>query len=146
MSENYADLVNAAENPAPAGPWDGPIGSVVQIDPTYVPEAAGKVYEVVKKNRTTVEVRSETGKHIRVDRTLLAPATRAFAEVLEVSSLTLGSVVTFKVNFRDVTTDMRFVVLAVNRDDTYRLARLGGDAGRYFKSVRGSVITHVTDL
>lgn len=129
--------------PAPEHrPIEAVVGGVVEFNPTYLDPKRkadkallGKAVRIEKVNPRTIVVVDEVGNRIRTESWMLQPTKRTFTPA-EGPQITLGTLVRLRGK-----TDL-FTVVAI-KAGTYNLALVGGNDGRYYRSVPLSQITYV---
>lgn len=111
--------------------WDAYAGQVVQMK---APRAGTELVKIVKTNPKKAKVVKENGEQWAVPYSFLhatdadEAATFTLAEPDE--QMTLGSIVKWKSGAKP-----GLYVICGSRAGTYKVAQLGGDAGRYYSSV-----------
>jgi hypothetical protein len=109
------------------------VGDIVEMKH---PAHAGEVYKVVGFGRTKVTIEAEDGTRYKIAEAGVRKTERPFTSTAPTApTVWPGTVVEMnpgvKVSGAGDLTGRRFVVLALPRDGKVRLARLGGDNGRY---------------
>lgn len=107
------------------------VGMIVDVS---APGYTDRPWKVVKINPRSIGLQDESGRSLRADAFYLTPSDATFTAGAR-ERFVIGQVVKFHGG--------DFVVIKTGTGDTYNLAKLGGDAGRYYRSIPATAMAAV---